>query len=139
MSTSTNEHNVLAGTGIKPLARGTDYREWRLAVIDILAEKGYWDHVSKEGALKSSDSATKEKEAKACGLLGRLIDSNHHELYATERDPFTIWSKLESRYSGKDQARIWYLRGQLSEIRYNNEAMVDYIAKLEKLFRRNTK
>jgi len=134
MSSSSTEYNVLAGTGIKPLARGTEYREWRLAVIDILAEKGYWDHVSKEGSLKSSDTTINEKAAKARGLLGRLMDSNHRELYATERDPHMVWTKLESRYSGKDQARIWYLRGELSEVRYNNEPMVDYIAKLEKLF-----
>ena len=68
---------MLAGTGIKPLARGTEYREWSLAVIDILAEKEYWDHVSKEGSLKSSDTTINEKAAKARGLLGRLMDSNH--------------------------------------------------------------
>jgi len=45
-----------------------------------------------------------------------------------------VWTKLESRYSGKDQARIWYLRGELSEVRYNNQPMVDYIANLEMLF-----
>jgi len=35
------EVNVLASLGIKPLSRVSNYREWRLAVIDILAEKGY--------------------------------------------------------------------------------------------------
>jgi len=62
------------------------------------------------------------------------MDSNHGELYATERDPHMVWTKLESRYSSKDQARIWYLRCELSEVRYNNQPMVDYIAKHEMLF-----
>jgi len=134
MSTSATEYKLLAGTGIRPLSRGTEYREWRLAVIDILAEKGYWDIVSKAETNTSSNTSTKEKAAKARGLLGRLMDSNHRELYATERDASKLWTKLESRYAGKDQARIWYLRGELSQIRYDNEPMVDYIAKLEKLF-----
>jgi len=134
MSTSATEYKLFAGTGIRPLSRGTEYREWRLAAIDILAEKGYWDIVSKAETNTSSDTSTKEKAAKARGLLGRLMDSNHRELYATERDASKVWTKLESRYAGKDQARIWYLRGELSQIRYDNEPMVDYIAKLEKLF-----
>ena len=134
MSTATTEYKLLAGTGIRPLSRGTEYREWRLAVIDILAEKGYWDIVSKTGSVESTDTSTKEKAAKARGLLGRLLDSNHRELYATERDPHKLWTKLESRYAGKDQARIWYLRGEVSQVKYNDEPMVDYIAKLEKLF-----
>jgi len=134
MRTSSSEYKLLVGTGIKALSRGTEYREWRLAVIDILAEKGYCEMVSKSGSLASSDTATREKAGKARGLLGRLMDSNHRELYATERDPHKVWTKLESRYSGKDQARIWYLWGELSQVRYNDEPMVDYIAKLEKLF-----
>jgi len=137
MSTFTSEHKILAGTGIRPLARGSDYREWRLAVIDILAEKGYWEIVSKSTTSTTTDTDdadTKGKAAKARGLLGRLMDSNHRELYATERDPCKLWTKLEARYAGKDQARIWYLRGELSKIRYDNEPMVDYIAQLEKLF-----
>lgn len=36
---STLEH-------IKPLVKAANYREWRLTVIDILAEKGYWEIVS---------------------------------------------------------------------------------------------
>jgi len=64
MSSSSTEYTVVAGTGIKPLAQRTEYREWRLAVIDILAEKGYWDHVSKNGSLKSSDTTIHEKAAK---------------------------------------------------------------------------
>jgi len=138
MSTSASEYKLLAGTGIRPLSRGTKYREWRLAVIDILAEKGYWDIVSKAETTSGADTATKEKAAKARGLLGRLMDSNHRELYATERDASKLWAKLESHYAGKDQARIWYLRGELSQIRYDNEPMVDYIAKLEKLFHQLT-
>jgi len=41
-----NEVNILTSLGIKPLSKATNYREWRLAVIDILAEKGYWEIVS---------------------------------------------------------------------------------------------
>ena len=96
MSTFTSEDNVLSGTGIRPLARGTDYREWRLAVIDILAEKGYCGIVSKSPSGTSTDKDVKEKTAKARGLLGRLMDSNHRELYATERDPCKLWTKLEA-------------------------------------------
>jgi len=132
---SSSEYKLLAGTGVKALSRGSDYREWRLAVIDILAEKGYWDLIStapEESA--SSDTTIKEKSAKARGLLGRLLDSNHRELYATERDPHKLWAKLESRYAGKDQARIWYLRSELANTQFEGEPMVDYISKLEKLF-----
>jgi len=173
MSHSSSDYNLLSGTGIKPLSRGSNYREWRLAVTDILAEKGYWDIVSNtEKQSETSDKTTsdktssdtttsdttatatsshakstemstpsdtsdktyKEKSAKARGLLGRLLDSNHRELYATERDPRKLWAKLASRYAGKDQARIWYLRTELSNVQFEDEAMVDYIAKLEKLF-----
>jgi len=90
MSTCTSEHKILAATSIRPLARGSDYGEWRLAVIDILAEKDYWEIVSKSGTntcTDTDDADTKGKAAKARGLLGRLMDSNHLELYATERDP----------------------------------------------------
>jgi len=96
--------------------------------------EGDWDLVSKPDSATSSDTSTKEKGAKARGPLGRLLDSNHHELYATERDPHKVWTKLEARYAGKDQARIWYVRGELSQVKYNDEPMVDYISKLEKLF-----
>jgi len=50
------QYKLLVGTGICPLTRGTEYREWKLAVIDILAEKGYWDMVSKPGSGESSDN-----------------------------------------------------------------------------------
>ncbi|PUU78008.1 hypothetical protein B9Z19DRAFT_1065390 [Tuber borchii] len=42
---------------------------------------------------------TLEKSAKARGLMGRLLDSNHRELYATEWDPAKLWKKLESSAS----------------------------------------
>jgi len=109
MSASATEYKLLAGTGIRSLSQGTEYREWRLAVIDILAEKGYWDIVSKAETTTSSDTSTKNKTAKARGLLGRLMDSNHRELYVTERDASKLLTKLESRYAGKGQTRIWYL------------------------------
>ena len=62
------------------------------------------------------------------------MDSNHRELYGTERNSHKVWNKLESRYSGKEQARIWYLRGELFQVRYNDKPVVYYILKLEKLF-----
>ena len=47
MSKSTgNKVNILTSLGIKPLSKATNYCEWRLAVIDILAEKRYWEIVS---------------------------------------------------------------------------------------------
>jgi len=137
MSISTSKHKILAGTGIRPLSRGTDYREWRLAVIDMLAEKGYREIVTKSATSTSTDTDdadTKGKAAKAQGLLGRLMDSNHRELYATERHPSKLLTKLEVRYAGRDQAHIWYLHGELSKIRYDNETMVDSIAKPVALF-----
>ena len=138
MSTTGTEYNLLAGTGIRTLARGTEYREWCLAVIDTLAEKGYWEIVSRTDSEASTDKATKEKSAKARGLMGRLLDSNHRELYTTERDLAKLWNKQESRYAGKDEARIWYLCGELSLVQYKDEPMVDYIGNLEKLFNQRT-
>ena len=35
---------------------------------------------------------------------------------------------------GKDQARIWFLREELSKVEYRDENLVDYISSLEKLF-----
>ena len=135
MSHNTSEHNLLSGTGVKALCKGSEYREWRLAVTDILSEKGYWTLVSPtEDQSDNSDKTNEEKTIKARGLLGRLLDSNHRELYANERDLQKLWTKLESHYVGKDQARIWYLRAELSNIQYEGEAMIDYITKLEKLF-----
>ena len=135
MANNTSENNLFSGTGVKALSRGSDYREWRPTVTDILLEKGYWTLVSPDGdESDTSDKATEEKTIKARGLLGRLLDSNHRELYATERDPAKLWTKLEKRYAGKDQARIWYLRSELSNIQYEGEPIIDYTAKLEKLF-----
>jgi len=65
--------------------------------------------VSKPGSTTNTDNTIKEKTAKVRGLLGRLLDSDHRELYSTERDPHKVWKKLKDRYAGKDQARIWYL------------------------------
>jgi len=96
---------------------------------------GYWDLIStapEESA--ASDTTIKEKSAVARGLLGRLLDSNHWELYATARDPHKLWAKLESRYARKDQARIWYLGSELANTQFEGEPMVDYISKLEILF-----
>jgi len=66
--------------------------------------------------------------------MGRLLDSNHGELYATERDPHKLWTKRESGYARKDQAHIWYLRSELANTQCEGEPMVDYISKLERLF-----
>jgi transposase InsO family protein len=139
MSTSTgNEANALASLGIKCLSKAADYREWRLAVIDILAEKGYWPIVSGTMTRPEGDSAKTvawdEKAGKARGMLGRLMDSAHRELYAEERNPGELWTKLEKRYAGKDQARIWFLKGELSKVEFRNNDLVDYIATLERLF-----
>jgi len=139
MTTRTgNEVNILVSLGIKPLSKATDYREWRLAVIDILAGKGYWPVVT--GTLARAEDDTTgattwdEKAGKARGMLGRLMDSAHRELYAEEGNPFELWTKLEKRYAGKDQARIWFLKGELSKVEFRNNDLVDYIATLEKLF-----
>jgi len=88
---SLSEYKLLAGRGVKALSRRSDYREWRLAVIDILAEKGYWDLISTAPEESTSSETTiKEKSGKARGLMGRLLDSNHRELYATEQDPHKL-------------------------------------------------
>jgi len=67
-------------------------------------------------------------------MLGRLLDSAHRELYAEDRDPKDLWAKLEKRYAEKDQARIWFLREELSKVEYRDDNLVDYISSLEKLF-----
>jgi len=86
-----------------------------LAVIDILADKGYWEIVFETDSETITSKATKEKLIKARGLIRRLLDSNHRKMYATERDPAKPWTKLDSQYAGKDQAKIWYLPGELSK------------------------
>ena len=129
--------------------KAANYREWRLAVIDSLAEKGYLNIVSGKSkhpvdtspesntggdtatassaattgssaaAKKTADSsrdtavATAEaaskwelKSSKARGMLGRLLDTVHQELYAEICDPKELREKLEKTYAGKDQARI---------------------------------
>jgi len=138
MSKIGQEVNVLASLGIKPLSRASNYREWRLAVIDILAEKGYWQIVSGKsecpGETGEAKSLWEQKSSKALGMLGRLLDSAHRELYAEDRDPKDLWAKLEKRYAGKDQARIWFLREELSKVEYRDDNLVDYISSLEKLF-----
>jgi len=59
-----------------------------------------------------------EEAIKARGMMGRLLDSAHRELYAEDRDPKLLWWKLEKWYAGKDQARIWFLREELSKVEY---------------------
>ena len=135
MSKTGQEVNVLASLGIKPLSKAANYREWRLAVLDILAEKGYWEIVSGELVLPTEAVAAtswNEKASKARGMLGRLLDSAHRELYAEVRDPKELWQKLEKQYAVKDQGRIWFLREELSKIEYQNDNLVDYISSLEK-------
>jgi len=138
MSSKTGQEvNILASLGIKPLSKASNYREWRLAVVDILAEKGYWPIVSgKTECPESGEAKTlwEEKAIKARGMMGRLLDSAHRELYAEDRDPKLLWTKLEKRYAGKDQARIWFLREELSKVEYRDDNLVDYISSLEKLF-----
>ena len=164
MSKSTgNDANILASLGIRPLSRAANYREWRLAVIDILAEKGYWEIVSGEsncpadsniqssimvaatlptpGSATASNTARdgsteaiskwKLKASKARGMLGRLLDTAHRELYAEVRNPKELWEELEKRYAGKDQARIWFLREVMSKVEYHDDNLVDYISSLE--------
>ena len=81
-------------------------------MLDLLAEKRYWEIVSAELVLPTEAVAAtswNEKASKARGMLGRLLDSAHRELYVEVRDPKELWEKLEKRYAGKDQARIWFL------------------------------
>lgn len=102
MAHTASEYNLLSGTGVKALSRGSDYREWRLAVTDILSEKRYWTLVSPTGEQSdTSDKTTEEKIIKARGLLGRLLDSNHRELYATQRDPQKLWRSWNNVMQGK--------------------------------------
>jgi len=129
MSKIGQEVNVIASLGIKPLSRASNYREWRLAVIDILAEKGYWQIVSGKsecpGKTGEAQTLWEQKSSKARGMLGRLLDSAHRELYAEDRDPKDLWAKLEKWYAGKDQARICFLREELSKVEYRDNNLVD--------------
>ena len=43
------------------------------------------------------------KASKVRGLLGRMLNANHREMYSTERDPATVWKMLKERYQGKDK------------------------------------
>ena len=64
MATASSDYKLLAGTGIKALSSGNEYREWKLAVINILTGKRYWDAVSNSGALESSDTPQKNKQSR---------------------------------------------------------------------------
>ena len=167
---SSNDLNILASFGIKPLAKASNYREWRLAVMDILSEKDYLDIVCGKSkrpeeastesntatttatASSSTTSATTAASAKksaenaealakwetrctkARSMLGRFLDSTHRELYAEVRDARELWQKLERRYAGKDQARIWLLRDELSKVDFHDDNLAEYTSSLEKLF-----
>jgi len=62
MSHYQSDYNLLSGTGIKSLSCGSNYHEWRLAITDILAEKGYWDIVcNTEKQSETSDTTTSDK------------------------------------------------------------------------------
>ena len=167
---SSNDLGILASFGIKPLAKASNYREWRLAVMDILSEKDYLEIVcgksnppeatstesttasttesSATSATSTTTAASVKKSAenaeaiakwetkctKARGMLGRFLDSTHGELYAEVRDPREWWQKLERRYAGKDQARIWLLRDELSKVEFHDDNLAEYTSSLEKLF-----
>ena len=60
---SSNDLNILASFGIKPLAKASNYREWRLAVMDILSEKDYLDIVC--GKSKRPEEASTESNTTA--------------------------------------------------------------------------
>jgi len=83
--------------------------------------------------LDESLQAWDTNATKIRGLLGRMLDANHREMYSTERDPVTVWKMLKERYQGKDKQRIWFLRSELSKVQYQGEDMSDFISKLHKL------
>jgi len=83
--------------------------------------------------LDESLQAWDTKATKVRGLLGRMLDANHREMYSTERDPVTVWKMLKEWYQGKDKQRIWFLRSELSKVQYQGEDMSDFISKLQKL------
>ena len=64
----------------------------------------------------------------------RFLDSTHRELYAEVRDARELWQKLERRYAGKDQARIWLLRDEFSKVDFHDDNLAEYTSSLEKLF-----
>ena len=161
---SSNDLNILASFGIKPLAKASNYREWRLAVMDILSEKHYLEIVCgksrrpEEASTKSNTAtstassattavsakkSTENAEAhakwetrctKAPSMWGRFLDSTHRKLYAEVRDARDLWQKLERRYTGKDQARIWLLRDELSKVDFHDDNLAEYTSSVEKLF-----
>ena len=66
-------------------------------------------------------------------MLGLVLNPAHCELYARVRDAKEFWDTLEKRYAGKDQARVWFLRGAVSKVEYQDD-LVDNMSSLEKLF-----
>jgi hypothetical protein len=90
---------------------------------------------SSETKLDESQQAWDRKATKICGLLGRMLDANHREMYSAERDPVTVWKMLKERFQGKGKQRIWFLRSELSKVRYQGEDMSDFISKMQKLLK----
>jgi len=155
----TSDLSALGSIGfIKPLSSHSDNCNWLLAATKIFAEKDWLALI--EGK-EPRPAATKDdtgsapvssrssppihskvvesqqtwdtKATKVRGLLGRMLDANHREMYSTERDPVTVWKMLKERYQGKDKQRIWFLRSELPKVQYQGEDMSDFISKLQKL------
>jgi len=83
--------------------------------------------------LDESRQAWDTKATKVRGLLGRMLDANHREMYPAEHDPATMWKRLQVRSQGKNKQRIWFRRSELSKVQYEGEDMSDFISKLQKL------
>jgi hypothetical protein len=86
-----------------------------------------------DSKLVESQQTWDTKATKVHGLLGRMLDGNHREMYSTEHDLVTVWKMLKEQYQGKDKQRIWFLRSELSKVQFQGEDMSDFISKLQKL------
>ena len=70
--------DILASLRMKPLSGTANYRKWRLAIVDLLAEKGYLEIVSGEWKRPddiSAESTTGGTAAATASSARRTTDS----------------------------------------------------------------
>jgi hypothetical protein len=116
----TSDLSALTPMGfIKPFCSSSDFRNWLLPATDFYGEHNWlaltysWEHrpfaaTKSESATASStssytiDSKMVESQqtwdiqaTKVRGLLGRMLDASHRDMYYTERDPATVWKMLK--------------------------------------------
>jgi len=80
---SGNEVHILASLRIKPVAKAANYREWRLAVVDILCEKDYLDIVTGKPIRPNDTEST-------TGEMGSTATTSSSAMTATAKKPAEI-------------------------------------------------